>query len=146
MAESAQGVLGKSGYQADIEIRQDTESLQRGAALALFADEGKAVRLGADQTGALRRRAESIGKHVAKQLLEELASGATLDRFAADQIIPFAALAEGESRFIIPAVSDHVLTSVWLAETFLGAQVHIDGQHVAIQGVGFWPSRDRTSS
>ena len=89
----------------------------------------------------MRRRAESIGKHVAKQLLEELASGATLDRFAADQIIPFAALASGESRFVIPTMTDHVLTSVWLAETFLGAHVRFDGQHLAVQGVGFWPSR-----
>jgi RNA 3'-terminal phosphate cyclase (ATP) len=139
MAESAQAVLSESGYQADIEIRHDTESPQRGAALALFADEGEAVRLGADQAGALRRRAESIGKHVAKQLLDELASGATLDRFAADQIIPFAALAEGESRFTIPAVSDHVLTSAWLAETFLDAHVHVDGRRLVIHGVGFWP-------
>ena len=91
MAESAQAVLSESGYQADMEIRHDTESPQRGAALALFVDEREAVRLGADQAGSLRRRAESIGQHVAKQLLEVLASGATLDRFAADQIIPFAA-------------------------------------------------------
>ena len=39
MAESAQAVLSESGYQADMEIRHDTESPQRGAALALFADE-----------------------------------------------------------------------------------------------------------
>lgn len=145
MAESAQAVLGESGYQADIEIRQDTESLQRGAALALFADEEKTVRLGADQAGALRRRAESIGKYVAKQLLDDLASSATLDRFAADQVVPFAALAAGESRFVIPAVTDHVLTSAWLAETFLGTRACIDGQHVAIQGVGFRPSHGRTT-
>lgn len=146
MAESAEDVLRDSGYQADMEIRHDTESPQRGAALALFADRGTPVRLGADQAGALRRRAEEIGKHVAKQLLEELASGATLDRFAADQIIPFAALAEGESRFLIPTVTDHVFTSAWLAETFLGAQVRIDGQRLVIRGVGFWPNRSRTRS
>jgi RNA 3'-terminal phosphate cyclase (ATP) len=144
MAESAQDVLCESGYQADMEIRHDTESPQRGAALALFADEGEAVRLGADQAGALRRSAESIGKHVAKQLLEELASGATLDRFAADQVIPFAALAEGQSRFIIPVVTDHVLTSAWLAKEFLNARVDIDGQRLTINGVGFWPDRGRT--
>lgn len=137
MAESAEGVLRDSGYQADMEIRHDTESPQRGAALAIFADRGSTVRLGADQAGALRRRAEAIGKHVAKQLLEEITSGATLDRFAADQIIPFAALASGESRFIIPAATDHVLTSAWLAETFLGTQVRIDGQRLVIRGSGF---------
>ena len=143
MAGTARDVLAKAGYQAEIELRQDTEALQRGASLALFADEGEAVRLGADQAGALKRRAESIGKHVAKQLLDELASGATLDRFAADQIIPFAALASGESRFIIPTVTDHVLTSAWLAELFLGARLRIDGQRLVVNGVGFWPDGDR---
>jgi RNA 3'-terminal phosphate cyclase len=143
MAEAAQDVLAEAGYQAEIEIRNDTKSLQRGAALALFADEGEGMRLGADRAGALRRSAESIGKRVAKQLLDELASGATLDRFAADQIIPFAALAAGESRFVIPTVTDHVLTSAWLAETFLDAHVRIDGQRLMIQGIGFWPNSDR---
>jgi RNA 3'-terminal phosphate cyclase len=141
MADAARDALAKAGYQAEIEIRHDAESLQRGAALALFADEGAAVRLGADQAGALRRRAESIGKHVATQLLDDVTSGATLDRFAADQIIPFAALAAGESRFIIPTVTDHVLTSAWLAEVFLDAHVYIDGQRLVIHGVGFWPNR-----
>jgi RNA 3'-phosphate cyclase len=146
MADAARDVLAKAGHQVEIEVRNDTKSMQAGAALALFADEGKAVHLGADQAGALRRRAESIGKHVAKQLLDELMSGATLDRFAADQIILFAALAAGESRFIIPTVTDHVLTSVWLAEIFLDAHVRIDGQRLAIHGMGFWPNGERTPS
>ena len=143
MAEKAREVLAKAGYQAKIEIREDATSLQRGAALALFADKGAAIRLGADQAGALRRSAEAIGTHVAKQLLDELKSGATLDRFAADQIIPFAALAAGESRFIIPGVTDHVLTSAWLAELFLGARLKVDGQRLLINGVGFWPNEGR---
>lgn len=144
MADTAQDVLAAAGYQAEIEVRHDTEALQRGAALALFADEDRAIRLGADQAGALRRRAESIGTYVAGQLLEDVQSGATVDRFAADQIIPFAALAEGESRFIIPAVTDHVVTSVWLADLFLGARITIESQRVAITGVGFQPHRNRT--
>ena len=140
MADKARDVLANAGYQAEIEIRQDTTALQRGASLALFADREAAIRLGADQAGALRRSAEAIGKHVAKQLLDELKSGATLDRFAADQIIPFASLAAGESRFIIPTVTDHVLTSAWLAELFLDARLRIDGQRLVINGVGFWPN------
>ncbi len=141
MADAAQEVLAKAGYRAEIEVRHDSEALQRGAALALFADEGEAVRLGADQAGALRRSAESIGKHVAHQLLDDLRTGATLDRFAADQIIPFAALAAGESRFIIPSVTDHVQTSAWLAELFFDARVTTDGQHLVVRGAGFQPPR-----
>jgi len=76
-------------------------------------------------------------------LLDDLKSGATLDRFAANQIIPFAALAEGESRFIMPAVTDHGLTGAWLADSFLGIHVKTDGQRLAINGVGFWPNHDR---
>lgn len=145
MAEAAREVLAQAGYSADIEIRHDSESLQPGAALALFADRGTAGRLGADQAGAVRRRAESIGTHVATQLLQEIRSGASVDQFAADQIIPFAALAEGESRFIIPTVTDHVLTGAWLAEVFLGAQVRIDDQRLTITGTGVRKTNDRTA-
>lgn len=137
MAQAARQVLGGEGHRADIDARHDTESLQPGAALALFADLGGGIRLGADQAGALRRTAEAIGKHVAKQLLEDLNSGATLDRFATDQIVPFAALAEGGSRFCVPAETDHLLTNAWLARMFLGAEVRLQGHLLTVHGVGY---------
>ena len=93
--------------------------------------------MGADQAGALRRTAEFIGKHVAKQLLEDMKTGATLDRFATDQVIPFAALAEGESRFRVAAVTDHLLTNLWLAEKFLRVRGTLNGHILSITGVGF---------
>jgi RNA 3'-terminal phosphate cyclase (ATP) len=137
MAEAARQVLARAGYRAEIEERDDSTALQPGAALALFADLEGGVRLGADQAGALRRTAESIGRHVATQLLEDLKTGATLDRFAADQVVPFAALAEGETRFVVPAVTDHLMTSAWLVEELLGARVKIDEHLVCVSGVGF---------
>jgi RNA 3'-terminal phosphate cyclase (ATP) len=139
MAKAAEAVLDQAGYHPDIELRNDTTSLQRGAALALFADAGPIVRLGADQAGALGRRAESIGMHVAEQLHMDMASGSTLDRFTADQVIPFAAMTQGESRFVIPSLTDHVSSSAWLAGVFLNARVVIERQHLIVQGVGFRP-------
>ena len=137
MADAAQEVLSRAGHKADIDVQYDRESLQPGAVLALFADLGEGVRLGADQAGALRRTAEFIGKHVAKQLLDDMKTGATLDRFAADQIIPFVALAEGESRFRVAAVTDHLLTNLWLAEKFLGVRGTLNDHVVSMAGVGF---------
>ncbi|OGW47353.1 MAG: RNA 3'-terminal-phosphate cyclase [Nitrospirae bacterium RBG_19FT_COMBO_58_9] len=137
MADAAQEVLGSAGHKADIDVQYDQASLQPGAVLALFADLGEGVRLGADQAGALRRTAEFIGQHVAKQLLEDMKAGATLDRFASDQIIPFASLAEGESRFRIAAVTDHVLANLWLAEKFLGVTGRLNDHTLSITGVGF---------
>jgi RNA 3'-terminal phosphate cyclase (ATP) len=137
MAEAAKKVLTAAGYQADIEVRYDTSALQPGAELAAFADLCGGLRLGADRAGAPGRRSEAIGRHVAQQLLEDLRSGATLDRHAADQLIPFAALAEGESRFRIPHITDHVQTSAWLAKEFLGAEVRIQENTLTISGIGF---------
>jgi RNA 3'-terminal phosphate cyclase (ATP) len=137
MAEAARSLLTSNGYRADIESQEDTCALQPGAALALFADLAGGVRLGADQAGAPRRRAEAIGRYVVQHLLEDLQTGATLDRYAADQVIPFAALAAGESRFRIPQITEHVESNAWLAQVFLGAEVRTTGQVLSITGVGW---------
>ncbi len=137
MAEAAQQILGAAAHRASIETRYETSALQPGATLALFADLAGGLRLGADMAGAPGRRAELIGQQVAKQLLEEIKAGATLDRHAADQMIPFAALADGQSRFRIAAVTDHIESNAWLAREFLQAEVNAEEQCLSVTGVGF---------
>lgn len=140
MATSAKEAFGAAGYEAEIDIVNDTTSLQPGAALAAFADINGEARLGADRAGALRRSAEAIGRYVAKALLADVKSGATIDRFVTDQIVPFAALADGESRFRVPADTEHRQTNAWLAKTFLGAHVTLEDQKLLVKGVGFYPA------
>jgi RNA 3'-terminal phosphate cyclase (ATP) len=139
MADACQEVLAQRGCRADIRLLHDETAPQAGAALALFA-EGESAVLGADRAGALRRRAESIGRFVAHSLLEDLDSGATVDRHLADQLIIFAALASGVSEWRIPQLTDHVHTNIWLVETILGAEARIDGPYLRVQGVGYTPS------
>ncbi len=55
----------------------------------------------------------------------------------------FAALAEGESSFVVPEVSDHLEASAWLVGEFLGAEVKIRGQSVTVRGAGMRPQRLR---
>ena len=137
MAESAKRAFEAAGYHADVEVIYDTSALQAGAALAIFADLSSGARIGSDRAGAPGRRSETIGTQVARRLLEDLKTGATLDRYASDQIIPFAALAAGESRFHIPGVSKHIESSAWLSREFLGADVRADGRELVVEGVGF---------
>ena len=137
MAEAAMLAIGAAGYQASFQVLYDDRALQAGAGLAAFADLSSGARIGSDRAGALGRRSETIGKYVARQLLEDLKTGATLDRFASDQIIPLAALAAGESRFRIPRLSEHIQSNAWLSREFLGAEVKIDGQDLIVRGVGF---------
>lgn len=136
MAAAARSVLSAAGMTAHIDERDDTTAAQRGAAFALFAELDGGARLGADRAGAPRRRAEAIGHRVAQQLLDDLATGATVDRFAADQLLPFAALAAGESTYRAPVVTEHVSTGAWLAELFLGAEVRAEGATVRVRGAG----------
>jgi RNA 3'-terminal phosphate cyclase (ATP) len=140
MATACQQVLHKQGVHAEFRLLDDTTAPQAGAALALFA-EGTNTLLGADRAGAPRRPAEAIGRFVARALLDDLASGATVDRYLADQLIIFAALAAGTSVLRLPQITDHVPTNLWLAETILGAHVHLEDHQLSIQGIGYTSPR-----
>jgi RNA 3'-terminal phosphate cyclase (ATP) len=137
MAESAKRALEPAGYSAEVDVVYDDSALQAGAGLAIFADLSSGARIGSDRAGAPGRRSETIGTYVARRLLEDLETRATLDLYASDQIIPFAALAAGESRFRIPRVSRHIESSAWLSREFLGADVRANGHELTVQGVGF---------
>lgn len=141
MKDAAEKVLARRGLKPEIQLIEDTKAVQPGAALALFADREGGARLGADCAGARGRPAELIGKRVASDLLEDLDSGATVDRHAADQLIVFAALAAGTSRYRVPSVSDHIESNAWLVSEFLGAKTEIADRWLEIHGVGFRRAR-----
>ncbi len=134
MATGATAVLKTAGISARIQQRSDATAAQPGAAFALFADFIGGTRLGADRAGAPHRRAEHVGARAAHQLLEDIASGATIDRHASDQIIPFAALASGTSRFTVPFITEHTETGAWLASIFLGVDVRAEERALVIRG------------
>ena len=141
MAIAARSVLAAAGISAAIQERSDSTAAQAGAAFALFADFIGGTRLGADRAGAPHRPAESIGARVAHRLLEEISSGATIDRHASDQIIPYAALAEGTSKFTVPFITEHAQTAGWLASLFLGAGIHAEQHTLTVRGHGAPPWR-----
>ncbi len=137
MAAKCNEVLRSQGYRANIELVHDTSALQRGAALALYAETSSRCIIGADRAGAPRRTSEDIGRSVATSLLEDLSTGATVDRYLADQLIFYAALADGVSEYRIPRLTEHVETNLWLVETILGAQTEVNQNLVKIQGIGY---------
>ena len=134
---------GTAGITAEICELSDSTAAQPDAAFALFADFIGGTRLGADRAGAKHRPAERIGAHVARRLLAEADSGATIDRNASDQIIPFAALADGTSSFQIPFITEHTETAGWLAPLYLRAGVRACPRAVGRAGEGVTPSASR---
>jgi RNA 3'-terminal phosphate cyclase (ATP) len=139
MVEKCNEVLKSNGYRANIEIVHDTSALQRGAALAVYAKTSSGGIIGADRAGEPRRSSEDIGRYIASSLIEDLSTGATVDRYLADQLIFYAALADGVSEYRIPRLTEHVETNLWLVETILGAKTEVNQNLVRIQGIGYSP-------
>lgn len=144
LAEACTRQLETGGLAGTIARHEDTTAVQPGAALGVWAESTTGCIFGADQAGARGRRSEDIGCFVAQSLLEDLASGATVDRHAADMLILFAALADGETRYIAPQVTAHVETNLYLVRQF-GAQVACSRGAMRVTGIGFeaWPSHGR---
>ncbi len=137
MAAEATALLKKAGLTATIDILEDDRAVQKGAALLIWIQTETGCRLGSDQAGKRGRRSENIASHVVKALREDLHSGATTDRFLADQLILFAALAEGRTEYIVPRMTDHVASNLWLVEKMLGVRTKWEGNLLRIDGIGY---------
>jgi len=135
MAEACAARLSLAGLAVRIEREDDRTARHPGACLAVWAESSSGALLGADRAGARGRSAESIGRFVAAQLLEDLRSGATTDRHLADQLVPFAALATGVSSWRAPAATEHLTANLWLVERF-GARTHLEGGVARVTGLG----------
>jgi len=141
MAERCVALLDKAGLEGAIQTIDDDSAAQRGAALCLWTESDTGALIGADQAGKRGRRSESIAGNVVRNLLEDIRSGGAVDRHLADQLILFAALAEGTNGIRIPVVTDHVASNRWLVERILGARTSLKDHLLEIEGVGFRPGQ-----
>jgi RNA 3'-terminal phosphate cyclase len=60
-----------------------------------------------------------------------------LSRTNDDQRIPFCALADGWSSYLIPKLTDHIETRLWLVEKMLGAKTQVEGNRIRIKEIGY---------
>jgi RNA 3'-terminal phosphate cyclase (ATP) len=134
MASECHARLTVAGLSPSIERVNDTTAEHAGACLAIWAESTAGCVLGADRAGAFGRSSEAIGAFVANAFLEDLRSGATVDRHVADQLVIFAALANGTSRYIAPRETAHLATNLWLIGQF-GARGAVVRRQVVVDGL-----------
>lgn len=91
------------------------------------------TRLGAAAVAERGVPAEALGEAVGTALAAELASGASLDVHAADQLLVYLALAGGRSQFRAREFSSHARTTACLLESLLGTRVSTQGGAGAVQ-------------
>ena len=126
-AAAAKNYLRERGLTAEIQIINDRSNpLQKGSSIVLWAETDKGALLGADAIGELRKTSEAVGVESAEQLLTEVSSRATVDVHLADMLVPYVALAKGRSAYLTRALSDHLETNIWLAETLLGVKFKVE--------------------
>ena len=121
--EGAESVL--RGYEGETEIKTGyVNSLCPGSGLTLCAECENSF-LGSDSLGERGKRAEEVGREAGEELASTLASGACLDEHAADQILPFLALASGESEVTAEQITAHCRTNMWVIEKFLPVKFEV---------------------
>ncbi len=118
-ASSAEKILRKAGYNTRISLDvKDYPSNGSGLTLWCGAAGGNAL-------GKSGLKAEKVGSSAAKSILEELKSGAGVDIYLADQLIPYMAMAGGGS-YTVRTITPHTKTNIWVTEQFLDVKFNIE--------------------
>jgi len=122
MVKSAKKNLVRMG-RPDIETEtfSGEEAFGQGGAIVVWAMNEDTV-LGGDAVAERGVKAETVGEIASKELWKEIQSGATLDVHMSDQILPYMAMADGESSFLVRKVTNHAETNMWLIEHFFDVE------------------------
>ncbi len=142
-ANAATNTLSQEGYQIEtIEIEHISNTLSPGSGISLWTNKQKNRIIGADALGQPKLRAEVVGEQVATSLTKELRTSAPVDVHQADMIIPYIALAEGESSLFVSELAMHTITNIHVVEKFLNIKFDVKGEigtpaHISVKGIGF---------
>lgn len=134
MASVCEEQIRGTGLSCVIDRVDDTTAVHAGACLAIWAASSTGGWFGADRAGKCGRSSEAIGRFVAAMFLEDVGSGATVDRHLADQLVPFCVLARSTSSYIVPHATGHLESNLWLIAQF-GARATVEDRRVVIGGL-----------
>jgi RNA 3'-terminal phosphate cyclase (ATP) len=137
--DNVQVIIRLSGLDESIAIREKKIFFQNGIEkVYLRRDEalsvGNAVTAwkglhGAYALGEKGKRAELVAKEALDALLAEKAD---VDLHLADQILLYAALAEGTTKYTTSTISDHLRTNAYVISKFLERKIEINGNEVTV--------------
>lgn len=136
-AKAAEEVLKKIKQNVQIQY-YSTQTYSQGTSITIWAETENSI-LGADNIGKKGIRAEEIGKSVAEELIKSINSKSALDKFMADQIIPFLALAHGKSSITVEELTQHCISNISVCEKILGCKFFVDRakKKIEVEGISF---------
>lgn len=136
--------LGPAGRQMVAETHK-TPSLSPGTTCLAMARFASGATGGYTALGARGKPAEQVGAEAGEGLRQFLRGGATVDHFLADQLLIYAALAQGESNYVAPEATSHLRTNAAVIQQLLGVTTHFattaQGLQVRLTGITQQPAK-----
>jgi len=113
--------------EAEITTLYDTPSNGPGSFLFLLAEYEKA-RAAFSSLGARGKPAEKVADEAVDSMKDFIESDGCIDAHLADQLVPFLAVAKGNSFFTTTQMTEHLLTNLWVTGHFLEAKLRNWGE------------------
>lgn len=112
--KAAKKVL-RDEFERTAEIKTEyVDAYSPGSGIQLWVETGNS-RIGGNALGEKGEPSEKVGREAAQDLMENFSG--TVDRYAADQLLPFLAVSRGKIK--VPAITDHCATNQWVIQKFL---------------------------
>ena len=138
-AMTAEKILARQNLSSDIAV-ETVQSSSPGSVIVLWA-KGVGIFLGSDSLGDRGKPAEKVGSEAANSLINQIQTGANVDRNTGDHLILPCSLADGVSMFRVSELTMHTLSAIEMAKTFTDCTVKVDGKigksaRIEIKGIG----------
>ena len=108
--------------EAEVQVLYDVPANGPGSFFFLTVESQGAI-AGFSSLGEKGKTAEEVAKEVVDSLREYVKSDGCLDPHLADQLIPFVALAKGNSVLTTTRMTEHLLTNLWVVQHFLDVRI-----------------------
>ncbi|MGQ9565843.1 MAG: RNA 3'-terminal phosphate cyclase [Candidatus Bathyarchaeales archaeon] len=125
-AKAASDILRMRHCDPQIQVINDQSNpMQKGSSIVLWATTDTDVILGGDAIGELGKPSEIVGREAAENLALEIDAQATVDVHLADLLVPYVALTKGESVYLTRSMTPHLDTNIWVAQELLDVEFSV---------------------
>lgn len=118
--------LGVGNIKYNIDVLGPESAVDRGTSILIYSIMDNDVRNGGDAIGERGKPAESVGWEAYQRYLEWFESGAALDTFMGDMIIPYLFIAKGPSKYTTPRLTKHMESALYVAREITGREYRIN--------------------
>ncbi len=134
--EALKRIQGEFGMDCEMKIFYDVPSSGPGSFLFLLA-EFEGVLAGFSSLGARGKPAERVADEAVDSMKDYMMSDGCVDPHLADQLVPFMALAQGDSFFTTTRITEHLLTNLWVVQHFMKRKISVEGEKGERGRIGF---------